>query len=197
MNPLKIISLAMVYWRKIFFHLKIELMKNAFHSHGRNLCFDPDGLYTYKTIDMGDNVTIGYGCVFVASESHIIIGNNVMFGPNVTCMGGDHNTGVVGKAMYAVHEKRPQDDQDIIFEDDTWIGSGAIILKGVTVGRGSIIAAGAVVNKNVYPYTIVGGVPARKISVRFPDKDTIMRHEALLYKAHERLSEELVEGVFA
>jgi len=79
-------------------------------------------------------------------------------GSNVTIIGGDHNASVVGKFMYdyEVQEKRPEDDQDVIIEDDVWIGTGAIILKGVRLGRGSIVAAGALVRKDVLPYTIVG-----------------------------------------
>lgn len=56
---------------------------------------------------------------------------------------------------------------DIFIEDDVWIGTNAIILGGVHIGRGSIIAAGSVVTKDVEPYSIIGGVPAKRISMRF------------------------------
>jgi acetyltransferase-like isoleucine patch superfamily enzyme len=132
----------------------------------------------------------------MASESNIIIGNKVLFGPNVTVIGGNHNTSVVGQFMYDVHEKRPEDDQDVIFEDDIWVGSCAVILKGVRVGRGSIVAAGAVVNKDVLPYSIVGGVPAKRISIRFGNKEMIMSHEAKLYPPEKRLSADRLEEIF-
>ena len=61
---------------------------------------------------------------------------------------------------------------DIYIDDDVWIGYGATILSGVHVGQGAIIAAGALVTKDVMPYTIVGGVPAKLIKKRF-DEDTI------------------------
>lgn len=131
------------------------LYRPLFGNLGKNIRFDPYGLYSYKTIFVGNDVFIGYGAVFQATESRIIIGNKVMFGPNVTIMGGDHNTSVVGKFMYDVKEKRPEDDQPVIIEDDVWVGTGAIILKGVTIGRGSIVAAGSVVTQDVLPYTIV------------------------------------------
>ena len=54
----------------------------------------------------------------------------------------------------------------IVIEDDVWIGHGAVILKGVTLGQGSIVAAAAVVTKNVSPYSIVGGIPAKPIGSR-------------------------------
>ena len=66
-------------------------------------------------------------------------------------------------------EKRPEDDRDIIFDGDNWIGANSIILKGVVVGVGAVIAAGAVVTKDVPPYSIVGGVPAKVIKMRKND----------------------------
>ena len=90
-----------------------------------------------------------------------------MFGPNVTIMGGDHNTKKIGKYMFDVEEKLPENDLPIVIKDDVWIGTGSIILKGVTIEEGSIIAAGSLVNKNVPPYTIVGGIPAKILKARF------------------------------
>lgn len=58
----------------------------------------------------------------------------------------------------------------IIVKDDVWIGTGAIILSGVTIGQGAIVGAGAVVTKNIEPYGIYGGVPAKLIKYRFPEE---------------------------
>ena len=77
------------------------------------------------------------------------------------------------------NEKRPEDDRDVIIEDDVWIGAKTTILKGVTIGRGAVIAAGALVVKNVEPYSIVGGVPARFIKMRFSPEE-IESHEKAL-----------------
>ncbi|MBP1598331.1 MAG: acyltransferase [Acidobacteria bacterium] len=133
------------------------LLGPAFRRHGAHLLFDPRDHFNFENIEVGDDVAIGSGAVLMATESRIIIGNKVLLGPNVTIIGGDHNASVVGKFMYdyEVQEKRPEDDQDVIIEDDVWIGTGAIILKGVRLGRGSIVAAGALVRKDVLPYTIV------------------------------------------
>jgi hypothetical protein len=116
-----------------------------------------------------------------------------MFGPNVIVTGGNHNTSLLGRFMYDVQEKRPEDDQDVIIEDDVWVGSSAVILKGVRVGRGSIVAAGAVVNRDVLPYTVVGGVPARSIAVRFNDLQVLLEHESALYPPEKRLSKHDLE----
>ena len=78
---------------------------------------------------------------------------------------------------------------DIIVEDDVWIGNGATILSGVRIGQGSVVAAGAVVTKDVPPYAIVGGVPAKVIKYRFPEHII----EALLKVDYGQLTKEMVE----
>jgi len=172
------------------------VLRPAFRRYGRRFIFDPAGYYSFNNIQVGDDVSIGSGAVLLASDSKIVIGNKVLIGPNVMIIGGDHNTSVPGRFMYDVKEKRLEDDQDVTIEDDVWIGSGAIILKGVKLGRGSIVAAGAVVNKEVLPYTVVGGVPARVISTRFHDVDTILKHEAALYPPEKRLDPEFIRVIF-
>ena len=77
-------------------------------------------------------------------------------------------------------------------ESDCWIASNVIILKGVTIGRGSIVAAGAVVNKDVLPYSIVGGVPAKVLKFYWTIEE-IMKHEELLYPENERISRVEIE----
>ena len=194
MDIFRWIAQGLIFGHHLWRRLKMILLRPAFGKHGHHFIFDPNSYFTYRNIEVGDYVSIGAGAVFLASESKIIIGNKVMFGPNVTVVGGNHNTSVIGKLMYDIHEKRPEDDQDVTIENDVWVGSGAIILKGVRVGRGSIIAAGAVVVKDVLPYTIVGGTPAKIISLRFKDIETIISHETLLYPVEMRLSITTLEG---
>lgn len=156
-----------------------------FKKHGRNFVFDPFGQYTFETITVGDDVFIESGANIMASETTITFGNKIMLGPNVTIRGGNHNTSVVGKYMYDVKEKLPENDEPVVIEDDVWIGSGATILKGVTVGTGSIVAAGALVTKDVPPYSIVGGVPAKVIKKRFPE-EILSKHIQLLEAQKKR-----------
>ena len=170
------------------------LLRPAFRRYGRRFIFDPDGHYTFGHIEVGDDVSIGAGAVMLATRSRIIVGSKVMFGPHVMIIGGNHNTTLAGRFMYDVQEKRAEDDQDVIIEDDVWVAAGVTILKGVRIGRGAIVAAGAVVNRDVPPYTVVGGVPARIISTRF-DLETLMEHEAALYPPDRRLSRDMLQGV--
>jgi len=143
---------------------------SRFRRFGSDFSFDPDGIYTYESISVGDHVDLGYRPILIAARSQIIIGDNVMFGPEVTIRGGNHRFDVSGIPMTDITDdmKRPEDDLGVVIGNDVWVGTRAIILHGVTVGDGSIIAAGSVVTKDVPPYTIVGGNPARPLRARFP-----------------------------
>ncbi|HRN33722.1 MAG TPA: acyltransferase [Saprospiraceae bacterium] len=176
---MKVLAFLIELIFRIVRRVLMNIKKPLFKKYGKNFIFDPYGNYSYKTISIGDDVYIGPGACLLASESSITFGNKIMLGPNVTMMGGDHNIYQVGRYMYDVHEKLPENDQPIIIEDDVWIGSGAIILKGVTIGAGSVIAAGSVVTKNVAPYSIMAGVPAKLIKSRFSG-EVLKEHLSLI-----------------
>lgn len=162
------------------------LFRSLFKKHGRRFIFSPNDIFSYGTISVGDDVYIGPGACFMASNTTLTIGSKVMFGPNVTIMGGDHNVSLIGKFMYDVKIKRPEDDLPVVIEDDVWVGCNSTILKGVKIGRGSIVAAGSVVTKSIPPYSIAAGVPAKIIKFRWSIEE-ILEHESLLYTVGYRL----------
>jgi hypothetical protein len=105
------------------------------------------------------------------------LGAYAMLGPRVSVVGGDHIYDRPGTPI--IFSGRPELKPTFI-ESDAWVGCGAILIAGVRVGRGAIVAAGAVVTKEVPPYEIHGGVPARKIADRFPDLQARMVHDHML-----------------
>lgn len=121
------------------------------------------------------------GSTFLSSDAKIIIGNNVMFGPNVMIATGNHRIDMVGKYMIDVKEKRVQDDEDVVIEDDVWIGMNVVILKGVHIGEGSVIGAGALITKDIPPYSIVTNAGGIKIRPRFTESE-IRLHKLKLNK---------------
>lgn len=171
-----------------------KLYRPFFGAHGKNFSFDPDGAYYYCNIYVGDDVSLGAKPTLLATRSLIQIGNKVMFGPEVTIIGGNRNTSSIGKCMADVtdNDKIPEDDRGVVIDDDVWVGARAVILNGVTIGRGAIVAAGAVVTRSVPPYAVIAGVPAKVVKFRW-DVDTILRHEENLYLPEKRFSRECLE----
>jgi acetyltransferase-like isoleucine patch superfamily enzyme len=109
---------------------------------------------------VGDGCWIGPQCYFDARD--LIIGAHVGFGPGVRILGSEH-TGVPADVPIIRTDLRIR---PVRIEDDADIGTGAIILPGVTIGKGSIVGAGAVVRDDVLPYSVVAGVPARPVRER-------------------------------
>lgn len=156
-----------VLFRKI---IAEPLAKRCFAQCGRGFSLGPRCRFAgMENINIGDNVSFGANTQIMTTRANVFIGNDVMFGPNVLIVSGNHRTDIAGRPMKSIRddEKRPEDDEDIIIGDDVWIGGGATILKGCTIGEGSVIAAGAVVTGDVDQYSVYGGVPARKIALRF------------------------------
>ena len=117
--------------------------------------------YYNSVMEIGSDTWIGQGCFF-HSGGNLFIGNAVGIGPMV-------------KILTSYHEETEEDlpimgypvrGAPVIIEDGVDIGVGSIILPGVTIGKNSIIGAGSVVNKDVAPYSVVAGVPARQIRMR-------------------------------
>lgn len=145
-----------------------NIHKHMLGSCGKKVTIGKKCDITWENVYAGNDVHIGSGCRFLSTRATIRIGDHVMFGPNVTIITGDHRIDNLNKPMTQVtdSEKRPEDDQDVVFEGDNWIGANSTILKGVIIGYGAVVAAGAVVTKDVPPFQVWGGVPARFISNR-------------------------------
>lgn len=116
-----------------------------------------------ENVSIGNNSGIGVNCQLLGP---INIGNNVMMGPEVIIYTRNHRFDQIDIPM---NLQGFQDYKPVSIGNDVWIGARVIILPGVNVGDGAILAAGAIVTKNVEPYTIVGGNPAKIIGHRGKD----------------------------
>lgn len=138
------------------------------------LAWNVDLWSPHKDIELGHRVQFGPGTIVHCDAR---FGNDVLVARAVAFVGrDDHRIDCIGKSMWS----SPRGDNcKTIVEDDVWIGHGAIIIASVTIGRGSIVAAGAVVTHDVPRYAIVAGVPARVVRMRF-SQEQICRHEELM-----------------
>ncbi|WP_421977778.1 acyltransferase [Roseivirga seohaensis] len=131
---------------------------------GANALIRPSNIYGGEVGEgmiVGNNSNIG-PFAYIGCSGLIVIGDNVMMSPRVSIYAENHNFEKRNVPMKAQGVTR----QTTKVEDDCWIASNSVILAGVTIGKGSVISAGAVVTKDVPPYSIVGGVPAKVIKSR-------------------------------
>lgn len=112
-----------------------------------------------RGIRLGDRSGLGVNCKVGECE----IGNDVMMGPDVVFIGGNHE---FDRTDVPMMDQGRRSSRPISIGDDVWIGTRVIVLPGVQVGAGAILAAGAVVTKDVPPRAIVGGNPARVVRFR-------------------------------
>jgi maltose O-acetyltransferase len=145
-------------------HIRSHLCSNIFLKCGNNINVEKGVFFgSGSQIQIGDNSGIGLNA---SIAGHITIGKNVMMGPDVMIYTQNHESSSTDIPMI---EQGNTEVNPVIIEDDVWIGARAIILPGVTLKKGSIIAAGSVVTKSTEKYVIVGGNPAKVIKSRIKD----------------------------
>lgn len=130
----------------------VEICGKCTFFTGGNIC--PD-----SKLHIGNNTFLGFN-VQISVGKHVSIGNNVLIAASVRIADNDGHP--VSPLRQSMHLKlTPDDMKPVIIEDDVWLGERAVILKGVNIGRGSIVAAGSMVTKSIPPMSIVAGNPAR------------------------------------
>jgi maltose O-acetyltransferase len=128
--------------------------------------YDTNSFVEYNVyFSNGKSVKIGKNCqinenVFIQGA---YIGNNVLIAPNVSILSTSHNHQNIYIPIVQQRDTKPNPP---IIEDNVWLGRNVVVMPGITIGAGSIIGAGAVVTKNVMPFSIMGGVPAKLIKYR-------------------------------
>lgn len=149
-----------------------EQIKSQLKSCGRGVWIGNDNIMTPSTISMGDYSKIGNRCVIQSTHGEIKIGISARLGDGVNIHGGNHVYNGVGNLI--VENKKPSgSDKPVILGNDLWIGANAIILAGVTIGDGSVVGAGSIVTKDIPPYSIAVGVPAKVVGKRFTDEQLV------------------------
>jgi acetyltransferase-like isoleucine patch superfamily enzyme len=137
----------------------IKLGKNNRLLRGAYLCTYVSNARTGEGIVTGSECWIGVNAVLGSGQGGLFIGNNVLIGPNAVIVTGNHD---YERADLSAVEQEYY-GKPIRIGDNVWVGANAVVLGGVTIGEHAVIAAGAVVADDVEPYTVVGGVPAKKI----------------------------------
>lgn len=179
LHKIRLLYLVHLRWRRFKFGKNLYIGRTVY-------------MWAKHSITIGDNFYIGrYSQIECDSE----IGNNVMMANYVALIGRhDHDYSVTGVPTRLAGKIRDDDykgkglNEKVIIEDDVWIGHGSIILSGVRIGMGSVIAAGSVVTRDIEPFTVCGGNPARKIKLRFDTDEKMRDHIRLYEERYGRLS---------
>lgn len=148
---------------RIFNYLKSCYLRFVFSaSIGRRVVYYSGvWIFTGRYLRVGDDVDFAKD-VLVTSEGGVSIGDRTLIGYRSQIISSNHRVpNAPGKIFYSGHEKKA-----VNIANDVWIGAGSIILPGVNIGEGAVVAAGSVVTRDVAAFTMVGGVPAKLIRNR-------------------------------
>ncbi len=173
--------------------------KRKFGYIGKNVrVIPPLSIDAPQNVFLHDNTKIEKGTIS-ATIGKFIMKKGAAAAEGLSVHTGNHMM-VVGKFYRTVtNEDKLKSglsfDSDVVVEEDVWIGCNVTLLSGAHLGRGSIIAAGAVVSKDIPPYAVAGGVPAKVIKFKW-SIDQILEHESILYPEEDRFSREQLEEYF-
>ena len=170
--------------------------KGAFGHFGDNITLTPPLMFSNpKNVYLYGNNGLSNAIIFT-THARFIMKHHSGSAPGLKVATGSHAM-VLGRFYKTITEtEKPKClDKDVIVESDVWIGMNVTLLAGVTIGRGSTLAAGTVVTKDVPPYCVAGGVPAKFIKFKWTI-DEILEHESKLYPEEERFTREQLEEIF-
>ncbi len=150
---------------------------------------------------MGEHTMIGDDSRILNTNNLFIMKDYSFSGPELLVSTGNHMP-IIGVPLIFVTDKMKEQldvhhkfNGNVIVEEDVWLGARVILLSGVKVGRGAIVAAGSIVSKDVSPYSIVGGVPAKLIKFKWTI-DEILTHEEKIYPTEKRMERSELENIF-
>ena len=148
-----------------------------------------------RNIYMDDYSRIQNHLNFISYKGKLIVKKYAAIGAGCIIIPGDH-VPTVGVPQYLAGHLHINDiDGEIVVGEDAWVGAGTILLSHCSIGRGAVVAAGAVVSKPVPPYAVVAGIPAKIIATRFTIEQ-ILQHEAVLYPVEERMNRDELNNLF-
>lgn len=149
----------------------------------------PENMYMEDYCRLQDHVN------YISYKGKLRVRKYAAVGSGCIIIPGDHIP-TVGVPQFLAGRLHINDaDGEIVIGEDAWVGAGAILLSHCEIGRGAVVAAGAVVSKHVPPYAVVAGIPAKIIATRF-SIEQIQEHEASLYPPEERMTKEELEKLF-
>ncbi len=155
-------DIPLTHWMLYFPQLAQRLATRKLARFGEGSSIRPHSyLVETQHIEIGDRVVIRPHTMLMAdADARIIIGDDALIGAGVHVYVNNHR---FDRTDIKIADQGYYPSENVVIEDDVWIGANAVLLPGVTVGSHSVVAAGSVVTKSVPPCTVYGGVPAKKL----------------------------------
>ena len=187
----KVYSLIRRYYKKLF----PEYKKEQFGSIGPHCILGSNSRLVPSNIYMEDYSIIQGNNNFISFKGRLFIKKYSVISSGCIIVPSNH-VPAVGIPFYGLTLSHIGDeDNDIIIEEDVWIGAGCILLPHCKIGRGCIVGAGSIVTKSIPPYSVALGCPAKVVAVKFSLEDAI-RHEEMIYNKSERYSRDYLERLY-
>lgn len=173
-----------------------NLKQKHYKKTGTNVILCPPLFLPPERITLESNTRIQSGVRIICSpKQDVLIKEYAIISSGTIIIPGNH-TSTIGVPQNLSYLGINDVNGTLVIGEDTWIGANSVLLYKAQIGRGAIVAGGATVSKEVPPYAVVGGIPAKIIAVRFT-VEQILEHEKQLYKPSDRLSEEYLKELFA
>lgn len=151
---------------------------------------NPKNVFFYENTKLRDGLRI-----INSPSEKVVIKEYSVLASNVTIVTGNHTSTVSIPQILLGSSHVNDKSANVIIEEDVWVGTRVTILSGTKLGRGCIVGAGALVNKEVPPYAVVVGIPAKIVAVKF-SLEQIIKHEKAIYPESKRLSEFYLKELF-
>ena len=157
-------------------------------------------VYNKDNFIMEEHTKVDHNAIIMNTNAKFIVHRYSGISVNLVVITGNHPM-QIGKFYRTVSKKRDhldisKYDKDVVVDEDVWVGANATLLCGVHIGRGAVVGAGAVITKDVPPYSLVGGIPAKPIKYKWTI-DEILQHESIVYSEEERFTREELEKIFS
>ncbi len=148
--------------------------------HKPNVCSNPSNMYLY------DNTSIMKNWTLLSDTGKFIMKDHCIASTNLVVITGNHNRVVEHTLQDSIANRLADEEKDVVLEEEVWLGTNVTLLPGITIGRGTTVAAGSVVNRDLPPYTLCAGIPA-KVKKVYWTEEQIIKHEECVYEPEKRI----------
>ena len=182
---MRLIGKSLLFLSRVYNRIYGKCVSHCIGHCGKNvilhkpaLCSKPENLF------LGDNTSIMKNWTLISDTGKFIMKANSIAAPNLTVITGNHNRLVNHYLEDCIANRLADVEKDVVVEEEVWLGANVTLLPGVHIGRGTTVAAGSVVTKDLPPYCICAGIPAQ-VKKQYWTEEQIAEHELLYNRGEE------------